>query len=209
MLFIFDWDGTIINSTAKIIRCMQAAAAEHQLSVPSDAAVQETIGLSLPAVFQTLYPALKPTYYPALRASYAKHFLVNKHSPSELFAGVTETLHTLKAQGHLLAIATGKSRQGLNQALNDLHWFDYFDASRCSDETACKPNPQMLDEILLETHTLSTNAVMIGDTEYDLQMAAAINMPSIAVSYGAHSVARLARCKPNKIIDRFDELLNG
>ena len=207
MLFIFDWDGTIIDSTAKIARCLGEAIADAGLPERSEAERRAIIGLGLDEAIRRLFPDIERQQLIELRAGYSKHFINADQLPCSFYPGVVETLNQLKSDGHLLAVATGKSRRGLDRVLANLDMQAFFHLTRCADETASKPHPLMLEQILAETGMAATEAVMIGDTEYDLEMAANIGMASIGVSYGAHSVDQLKRHQPQRIIDQFDQLL--
>jgi len=207
MLIIFDWDGTLIDSAHHIIGAMQAAAQELRLPVLTDAAVQNIIGLGLPEAILALYPELDAEARQELKLGYAKHYLARNEEPPELFAGVADTLEHLRGEGHLLAIATGKNRRGLQRVLGQLGMLDFFHASRCADETRSKPHPQMLHELLAEMETSVASAVMIGDTEYDMAMALEAGMARIGVAYGAHEVERLRRYQPELVLNDFPELL--
>ena len=195
MLVIFDWDGTLSDSTAKIVRCVQRAAAELQLPALADDTVKDIIGLSLSVALQRLYPLLSVVDIERLSTAYSRHYVEDGHIPA-FYDGAVEALSELKAAGFLLAVATGKSRKGLDGVLEQLDAAHWFVATRCADETASKPNPLMLNELLVECQRHHQRAVMIGDTEFDLAMAQAIAMPRIAVTYGAHSVERLERYAP-------------
>ncbi len=207
MLFIFDWDGTLIDSTGHIVRAMQAAAAELGVAVLTDAAVQNIIGLGLPEAILALYPDLDPPARHELKLGYAKHYIALNEEPPALFIGVKATLDHLKEEGHQLAVATGKNRRGLERVLGQLDMLNYFEATRCADETQSKPHPQMLHELLVELATPSGRAVMIGDTEYDMAMACAADMPRIGVDYGAHEAERLMQYAPEMILSQFPQLL--
>lgn len=208
MLFIFDWDGTLIDSKAKITHSMQNAARDMGWEPPEDAAIHNIIGLGLPEAIASLYPQVSQLERQTLRDHYAANFIrLDEEKTSDLFPNVQETLDALRAQGHGLAIATGKSRKGLNRILGGLGMADYFDATRCADETASKPHPLMLQELLAYFGMPAHDAVMIGDTEYDMEMAQRLEMPRIAVSYGAHHVSRLQGYAPERCIDQIDELL--
>lgn len=207
MLLIFDWDGTILNSLAKIARCMQLAAADAGLPERSEQDVHGIIGLGLPEAVMTLYPGVQESTQEFLRQRYSHHFIVEDHKPCEFYPSVEATLHALKSDGHHIAVATGKSRNGLNRVLSGLGWEDFFHASRCADETSSKPDPQMLSELLDETGYSVSDALMVGDTEFDLAMAASLGMRRVGVSYGAHSQQRLNKHEPEAIIDSLDELL--
>ena len=207
MLFIFDWDGTLSNSTPKIVRSMQRAADDVGLPVLSDEAVKNIIGLGLPEATHVLYPDISAEALESLRASYAKHYLDDEEKDPPFFPGVLETLHSLRDQGHTLAIATGKSRRGLDRVLQSLKLETFFDGSRCADETASKPHPLMLHQLMEEFGTPAEESVMVGDTEYDMNMARQAFMARIAVSYGAHHIDRLRPFEPELCLDHFPHIL--
>ncbi|KAA0875465.1 HAD-IA family hydrolase [Nitrincola tapanii] len=204
-LLIFDWDGTLIDSEGRIISSMQAAAADLTLPKPSDAAVRNIIGLGLPEAILAIYPDADTALIEALRDRYAHYFLSADPTETHLFPGVRETLQSL-AKTHRLAVATGKSRKGLNRALTETGLGSLFEITRCADETTSKPDPHMLEEIIWMTDVSSKAALMIGDTEYDLEMGQRAGMDTLAVTYGAHEVERLLRWKPVHQIDEFSEL---
>jgi len=208
LLFIFDWDGTLIDSKAKITQSMQLAAENMGWEPLGDHLIHNIIGLGLPEAIQRLYPSINDVEHAQLRQHYAENFIrLDKEKSSDFFPLVKETLAELRNQGHHLAIATGKNRKGLDRILGDLGMSDYFDATRCADETASKPHPLMLEELLAHFAVLTQDSVMIGDTEYDMDMAMRINMPRIAVSYGAHHIDRLHQYKPELCMDQFSQLL--
>ena len=207
MLLIFDWDGTLLDSTGKIVRCMQSATAERGLDFRSSDQIREIIGLGLPEAIRQLYPGIDHITLEQISRSYSLHFVAADTVPCAFFEGVMETLLELKARGHQCAVATGKSRKGLNRVLGNLSLEDFFDASRCADETRSKPHPMMLEELLMELDDEVEEAVMIGDTEFDLAMAGNLGMASIAVSYGAHARDRLLKHRPRYCIDHFRDLL--
>ena len=208
MLFIFDWDGTLIDSKAKITRSMQLAASDMGWEPLEDTLIHNIIGLGLPEAILRLYPQVSDLERVRLRDFYAANFIrLDEEKSSDFFPVVTETLEALRNQGHLLTIATGKSRKGLDRILGDLGMINYFDATRCADETASKPHPLMLNQLLKHFDLQAQDAVMIGDTEYDMEMARCIEMPRIAVSYGAHHIDRLHQYEPELCLDQFDELL--
>lgn len=207
MLYIFDWDGTLCDSLAKIVYCTRAAAAEMNLPVPDEDAVKNIIGLSLRPAIQQIFPDVGEDELQALLAGYSKHFIADQERGMDFYPGVRDTLDTLLKDGHHLAVATGKSRRGLNRILNEMGLEDYFHSSRCADETQSKPHPQMLAELLDEFSVGPERAVMIGDTEYDMDMARQIKMPRIAVSYGAHHIDRLRPFEPVLCLDQMDKLL--
>jgi phosphoglycolate phosphatase len=205
MLFIFDWDGTLVDSAESIVGAMQKAIIELGLAPRADAEVRDIIGLGLPEALRRLYPEVDELE--SLREAYVRHFLPAETGAAALFAGVADTLEQLKQRGHRLAVATGKSRRGLGRALQRLGWERFFDASRCADETRSKPHPLMLQELLAELAVPVEHAVMVGDTEYDMAMAVSAGMERIAVTYGAHPVARLLPYRPALVVDDFQQLL--
>ncbi len=196
MLLIFDWDGTLSDSTSKIIGCMQKAAQNTGVAVLSDETIRNIIGLGLPEAMQRLYPDLSDTEKEQVKQRYIEHFLAEDQQPSPFFDGVLEGLKELRNAGFHMAVATGKSRRGLNRVLQNLKLEHYFDSSRCADETASKPNPLMLNELLSDFNLSADSALMIGDTEYDMEMAQNANMGRVAVSYGAHHIDRMKVYSP-------------
>jgi len=207
MLIIFDWDGTILDSSDKIVACMQAGAREFGVEACAAEDIRNIIGLELSIAIATLYPELSADGVEALRAAYVRSFILADQQPCQMFAGVEESLRALKAAGHDLCVATGKSRRGLDRVFAGLPISSLFSASRCADETASKPDPLMLAQLCTERGYEPASALMVGDTEYDLEMASRIAMPSVGVSYGVHSVARLQRWQPLAVIDYFSGLL--
>ncbi|WP_019606429.1 HAD family hydrolase [Teredinibacter turnerae] len=207
MLYIFDWDGTISNSAAKIVSCMNAAIVQAGLPAVEDEAIKNIIGLGLPEAVAQLLPGISDEQLQAVRDGYSAFFIDADVKPSPFFDGVMDTLQTLAAQGHILTVATGKSRRGLDRVLGKLELTDFFHGSRCADETASKPDPKMLLELLAEFDVDAADAVMIGDTEYDMAMAQAIDMPRIAVSFGAHHIDRLRPYNPELCVDHFGDIL--
>ncbi len=209
MLFIFDWDGTLSDSNAKITHAMQCAARDMGWEPLADHLIYNIIGLGLPEAILYLYPEVSAVERAQLRENYAQNFLrLDEQKASDFFPFVTETLCGLRERGHLLTIATGKNRRGLDRILGVLGMSGYFDATRCADETASKPNPLMLEELLQQFGLQASDAVMVGDTVYDMEMARNIHMPRIAVSYGAHHTDRLYPYEPELCVDRIDEILD-
>ena len=207
MLVIFDWDGTLLNSLAKIAKCMHLAAVDAGLEPRSDVEFHSVVGLGIPQALATLYPGMPQAPLDIFRDRYSHHFTIKDQVPCDLYPGVDETLAELKSAGHHIAVATGKSRRGLARVLGNLNWEDQFHATRCADETASKPDPLMLSEILAELDYGVEDAVMVGDTEFDLEMATRLGMRRVGVSYGAHSPERLRIHQPEAIIDDIKELL--
>lgn len=207
MLIIFDWDGTILDSTAKIVQCMQVAALDCSHEPLPDAAILAIIGLELTTAIGQLYPGLSAVEVAQVREAYSQRFVEADQRPCELFPGVELGLRLLRKDGHDLCVATGKSRRGLDRVFERSSVSGLFSASRCADETASKPHPLMLEELCYEFSTPARKALMVGDTAFDLEMAHRLGMPSVGVSYGAHPVAELVRWEPRAVIDRFDDLL--
>ena len=206
-LVIFDWDGTVMDSTGRIIACMHQAGADLCLPVLEDDAVREIIGLGLPEALRTLYPGIGDRDLERMRERYAVHFVAAEASPSRLYPGARETLATLRAAGLRLAVATGKSRKGLDRVWASSGLGDSFDASRCADETHSKPHPAMVTELLTELGVAPERALVVGDTSFDLQMARDAGVDRVAVSYGAHPVDRLMNFHPLAVIDALPQLL--
>ena len=206
-LVIFDWDGTVMDSTGRIIACMHQAGADLCLPVLEDDAVREIIGLGLPEALRTLYPGIGDRDLERMRERYAVHFVAAEASPSRLYPGARETLAALRRAGLRLAVATGKSRKGLDRVWASSGLGDSFDASRCADETHSKPHPAMVTELLTELRVAPDRALVVGDTSFDLQMARDAGVDRVAVSYGAHPVDRLMNFHPLAVIDALPQLL--
>lgn len=187
-LLVFDWDGTLFDSTALIVRSIQDACRDLGVAVPGDEQAAYVIGLGLQDALRHAAPGLAPERYPELGLRYRHHYFARQHEIT-LFAGVLEMLQALKQRHHWMAVATGKSRRGLDEALSSVQLHGLFDATRTADETASKPNPQMLLELMREFGCDPERTLMIGDTTHDLQLAANAGTPSLAVSYGAHEPA--------------------
>lgn len=190
-LLVFDWDGTLMDSAARIVSCMQAAAADLELEVPPVEAVRNIIGLGLREAMASLFPGHEESLVTHLVARYRHYYLGGDSTPSPLFPGARETLEQLSGEGYLMAVATGKGRPGLNRVLEETATAPLFHATRCADEGFSKPHPDMLLQLLDELGMEPEQALMIGDTEFDLQMAANAGVPGLAVDYGAHYRDRL------------------
>jgi phosphoglycolate phosphatase len=184
-LIAFDWDGTLYDSTAFIVRSIQRACQDLRVSVPSDAQAAFVIGLSLHDALKHAVPGLAPERYDELVQRYRHHYFATQHELN-LFTGTLGMLEALKQRQHLLTVATGKSRRGLDEALASTELHGVFDASRTAEETRSKPHPLMLQELMAEFGVAPARTLMIGDTTHDLQMAANAGVPAVAVSYGAH-----------------------
>ncbi len=194
-LIAFDWDGTLYDSTKIIVRCIQAAVKDVGGTVPTDEAAGYVIGLALSQALAHAAPDVPPEKYPALGERYRHHYSAHYNDLS-LFDGVLPMLSELKARGHLLAVATGKSRRGLDDVLQSEELRGVFHSSRTADETAGKPDPRMLHELMDEFNIPATRVLMIGDTTHDLQMAVNAACPSVGVSYGAHEPGAFEVLKP-------------
>ena len=204
-LLVFDWDGTLIDSADAIVSAIQSACRDLGLPVPDEARASHVIGLGLQDSLAYAIPGLAPADYGRVVERYRYHFLA-RDPQIPLFAGVEAMLAGLRDRGHTLAIATGKSRAGLARALDQTGLRSLFASSRCADQCAPKPAPDMLRELMAELGANEENTLMIGDTVHDLRMAQHAGVRSVAVSYGAHSKADLAALAPLACLDSVDEL---
>jgi phosphoglycolate phosphatase len=184
-LIAFDWDGTLFDSTAIITRCIQNAVRDVGGTVPGDKEAAYVIGMGLMQALAHAAPDVPADKYPLLGERYRFHYVAHQNDLS-LFTGVLELLADLKARHHWLAVATGKSRRGLDEVLHTVQLKGVFNGSRTADETAGKPHPRMLQELMREFGVEPERTLMIGDTTHDLQMALNAGCPSVGVSYGAH-----------------------
>ncbi len=194
-LIAFDWDGTLSDSTATIARCIQAAVRDVGGTVPSDEQASHVIGLGLMQALALAAPDVPKEKYPELGQRYRHHFMERRDDIS-FFDGALAMLADLKARSHWLAVATGKSRRGLDEALRTDALAGVFDASRTADETAGKPDPRMLHELMREFDVPPERVLMVGDTTHDLLMAQSAGCASVGVSYGAHPPAAFAEFRP-------------
>ena len=201
----FDWDVTLFDSTAIIVRCIQLAVADVGGQVPSDQAAAYVIGMALMPALAHAAPDVPPEKYPLLNERYRHHYTAHQHDLS-LFEGVLPLLQDLRARHHWLAVATGKSRRGLDEALHSAELHGVFDGSRTADETAGKPDPLMLRELMREFGAEPERTLMIGDTTHDLQMAVNAGCASVGVSYGAHDHSDFERLKPRCVAHSVREL---
>ena len=205
-LLIFDWDGTLADSIGRIVEAMHVASERSGFELRDDFAVKGIIGLGLPEAIRTLYPDISEGELIAFREYYADHYIAAETVPSPLFEGVLESMEAFRAEGYHLAVATGKARRGLDRVLKAHGWEKYFDITRAADETASKPHPLMLEQILAHCDVRPDQGLMVGDSSFDLQMARNAGMASVAVSYGAQSIEALKQFEPRLAIDRFSEL---
>ncbi|WP_394210111.1 HAD family hydrolase [Psychrobacter piscatorii] len=198
-LVIFDWDGTLMDSIGLIVDSMHVAGEAHGFKT-IDKAVKDIIGLSLMNGIEILYPHADESQMLAIQQTYAEYYIANSHC-TPLFEPIEHMLQTLQEQGKKLAVATGKKRKGLDRVLDASDSRDYFVMTRCADESGSKPDPQMLTDILDYTQQQISDAVFIGDSIYDIQMATALGMTSIAVNYGTATSTELAAQQPTYQVD--------
>jgi len=189
-LLVFDWDGTLLDSTGAIVEAVKATCRDLDLPEPPDEHARQVIGLGLIDALRHSAPDLAEDRFPQMVERYRHHYLSRDHE-LHLFDGAGELIAELHGSGFLLAVATGKSRQGLNRSLMHCGLGRYFSATRCADECLSKPHPQMLEELMEEFSVSAARTLMIGDTTHDLQMAVNAGVASVAVTYGAHSVETL------------------
>ena len=204
-LIAFDWDGTLFDSTAIITRCIQSAVVDVGGAMPSDKDASFVIGMGLMEALAHAAPDVPVDRYPELGARYRHHYIAHQNDIA-LFKGVLDMLADLKSRKHMLTVATGKSRLGLDEALRDVKLKNMFDGSRTADETAGKPHPQMLHELMTQFGVEPDRTLMIGDTTHDLQMALNAGCPSVGVSYGAHEPQAFEVLKPRKVAHSVAEL---
>ena len=198
-LIIFDWDGTLMDSIGLIVDSMHVAGETHGFKT-TDKAVKDIIGLSLMNGIKILYPQANDAQLLEIQQTYAEYYIANSHS-TPLFEPIECMLQTLQQQSKTLAVATGKKRKGLDRVLDASDSHDYFAITRCADESGSKPDPQMLTDILDYTQQQVSDAVFIGDSIYDIQMATALGMTSIAVNYGTATSVELAEQNPTYQVD--------
>ncbi len=204
-LLVFDWDGTLADSTAIIAASIQQACCDLGLPVPADAAARFVIGLGLADALRQVAPTLAPADYPRLSERYREHYLA-RDPQIPLFAGAREMLDELDALGFLLAVATGKSRVGLTRALSQQRLETRFVASRCADEGFPKPHPDMLLALMESCGVGPVETLMIGDTSHDLELARNAGASAVAVTYGAHGADGLAALSPLAVVSSIPEL---
>lgn len=205
-LLIFDWDGTLADSIGRIVEAMRMAAIQSEMEVRDDQAIKGIIGLGLPEAIRTLYPQISGSELIDFRQRYADCYMAMDNVPSRLFDGVLESMQAFRDEGYRLAVATGKARRGLDRVLKANNWLDWFDITRAADETASKPDPLMLHEIMAHCDVPAQRSLMIGDSSFDLLMARNAGMDSVAVGYGAQSLDSLRTYEPRLAIEEFSEL---
>lgn len=204
-LIIFDWDGTLMDSTGHIVSCMQQAIRQLDLPPLSDAQVSHIIGLGLNEAVQTLYPGASHATTQQLANAYREIWLGNPVE-SPLFPNARELVSQLAEQEVLLGVATGKARRGLDKVFTATGLGEFFVSSRCADECHSKPHPQMVEELMTYCGVEPSETLMIGDTEFDLLMAHNARADSLAVTSGAHPRHRLEACKPRGIVDDLQQV---
>jgi len=204
-LIVFDWDGTLMDSAGGIVTSIQEASREMGLEVPTRERASHVIGLGLHDSLRFAVPDLPVAAYPEFVALYRRHFLA-RESVMELFPGVPELLRKLRSNGFWLAIATGKSRKGLDRALDACGLGELFVSTRCADESSPKPHPAMLRELMSELGYEAEQLLMIGDTSHDLEMAGSAGVDAVAVTYGAHPADALRAMKPCGVVNSVREL---
>jgi phosphoglycolate phosphatase len=204
-LLVFDWDGTLMDSAGTIVSSIQDACRDLDLPVPSDAASRHVIGLGLQEALEMLVPGRGVEDYERLVERY-RYYYLGQDSQISLFEGVAQAIADMRDAGFLLAVATGKSRQGLNRALEHSGLATYFHSTRCADECFSKPHPCMIDQIMDELGVAQARTVMIGDTSHDLQMAVNAGVDALGAGYGAHPKTHLEALSPLICADSFIEL---
>ncbi len=204
-LIVFDWDGTVMDSTALIASSIQAACRDLNLPIPTDETARHVIGLGLQQALMIAVPDAHESQYDSLAARYRVHFLA-QDAAIPLFADAAETIIELHQQNYLLAVATGKNRHGLQRALESSGLKQYFHATRTADQTFSKPHPAMLLELMDELNVRPERTLMIGDTTHDLQLAQNAGVAAVAMSHGAHPAEQLAALKPLAVLDNFAAL---
>lgn len=202
---VFDWDGTLTDSAGAIVESMVAACHDLGIAAPDPDRARYTIGLGAADALRFALPDLDPAHYREYATSYHRHFAL-REGRMVLFQGVKDLLADLRERGCMLGVATGKSRAGLGRALAASRTGHFFDATRCADETASKPDPAMLYALLDELDVAPQDALMIGDTTHDLRMAAAAGIDALAVSYGAHDEPRLLALRPRACLPSVQQL---
>lgn len=206
-LVIFDWDGTIMDSALKIATCIQLSAKEVGLTVPSIDEAKSIIGLGLNEAMIQLFPLASNAELNDMVGAYKYHFVTGDKTEQRLFDGVASGLKSLEDAGAILAVATGKSRVGLDRILTLVDLKHHFAVTRCADETRSKPHPQMLEEILDFTAIEPHKAIMVGDTTYDLDMAMNANMHGLGAGYGVHSTQMLNHSKALSVESSFKNVI--
>lgn len=205
-LIVFDWDGTLIDSVHWITECLQQSARDCDLPIPADRLARSVIGLSLDRAMSTLFPDATPAHIKPLIAAYHRYYDARILGPGDLFEGVPELLDSLRLQGYKLAVATGKTRNGLEQAFQNTGYTDWFHASRAANETASKPDPIMLLELMEELRVTPERTLMVGDSIHDLEMAIHAKIDAVGVASGANDKDELLAMNPLRVLEWASEL---
>ena len=205
-LIVFDWDGTLMDSEATIVDCLQLAARELGYATPDRERAKDVIGLGLHQAIAKLFPGVADAEVDALANQYRQHFLRKDRAPSPLFPGARELLEELASKGYFLAVATGKSRRGLDMELESTGLKSLFHATRCADEAFSKPHPQIMLDVLDFLGMASQQALVVGDTEYDMQMAINAGSTAIGISHGVHSAERLREHGAQVVVDELPQI---
>ena len=200
-LIIFDWDGTLMDSIDKIVLCMQQAAKQENQALPSEGEIKNIVGLSLLNAMQQLFPLLSSSQHHELVDAYRHQYNSHQHIDTPFYDGIAELLLDLKSKGYTLAVATGKGRNGLNRMLQLTETEHLFAATVCADEANSKPDPLMINFLLDKLNVEPSQAMMVGDSSYDLEMAKNAGVDSLGVSYGVHDHQTLNLFKPIAIVD--------
>lgn len=206
-IVVFDWDGTLVDSERHIVASIAQAAEICDLPTLSYDRMKSIIGLGMKEALFTLYPEITTSQISQLRSHYSQYFHKNDGAEIQLFDGVESTLECLLDSGYTLAVATGKSRRGLDMAKEQTGLGRFFEVERCADESQSKPHPQMLLDIAEHFNVDASCLLMVGDTTFDLEMAQRAGAPSVGVSYGVHDVGELVQYSPRRIVDAMPELL--
>jgi len=207
-VIIFDWDGTLVDSTARIVDSMQMAAAEVKMPKLTNYTIQQIIGLGLPEALKKLWPEISLEQLQQMRTLYSANFSNHSNVHVDFFPQAHDFFEQLQSLGYVLAVATGKTRKGLDEMLDGMAVRDVFAITRCADETTSKPDPHMLDEILTELKLTGEQALMVGDTSFDLDMAKAIAMDSVGMTHGAHASEILLASGAKALCHDLTELLD-
>lgn len=206
-VIIFDWDGTLVDSTARIVDSMQRASSQVGLPTLSNYAIQQIIGLGLPEALRKLWPDITDEQLQSMRTDYSANFSLHSDIAVDFFPQAHDFFAELQSLEYVLAVATGKTRKGLDEMLDGMQVRDVFAITRCADETTSKPDPHMLTEILTELQLTSEQALMVGDTSFDLDMAKAINMDAVGMTHGAHESSILLASGAKALCHDLTELL--
>ena len=203
-LIVFDWDGTLMDSESQIVACLRAAMRDLGLEPRADDVLRNVIGLGLREAIDTLVPGQDMVFHDAFIGHYRNHWFASESS--RLFDGVREVLDICRQQDFLLGVATGKSRRGLDRMLGETGLEHCFDATRCADEAPSKPHPQMLVDIMQQLDVRPGQTIMVGDTEYDMEMATNAGAGKVAVTTGVHTPERLAQHAPMVTLQKLAEM---